>query len=195
MRLSDAVLRRGHLSEDALVEVWTTGSHPPHLDECALCASRAVDMSRWLEDVQATGRADADAVLTEARLAEQKHRVLDRLAQLDRPSKVISFPAAAAASRDTAPRAIRFGWVTAAAAAAGIMLGVMGMELSHMLRQPDQTRVTAPASAPATQSVTTSHDIDLIEGTFDGRSFGSLDAMSEMTPRLADVVLASSSRR
>src|SRR6187549_949349 len=64
MRLADVVLRRGHLSESALVEVWNTGVRPVHLDRCDICAERALEISHWLEDVQALGVADADAVFT-----------------------------------------------------------------------------------------------------------------------------------
>ncbi len=53
MGLADVVFRRGHLSEDALVDVWTTGMRPAHLDSCDECGRRALEVSRWLEDVQA----------------------------------------------------------------------------------------------------------------------------------------------
>ena len=51
MRLIDAVFRQGHLSEQALVEAVMTGERPAHLDRCDLCADRAVELGRWLDDV------------------------------------------------------------------------------------------------------------------------------------------------
>jgi len=188
MRLSDVVLRRGHLSEDALAEVWSSGIRPSHLDECALCSSRALEVSRWLEDVQALGRADADAEFSDARLVGQKHRILDRLAELDRPSKVISFPAAGPAVRDVAPRPARAGWVALAAAAAGIMIGIVGMELSHELRQPAQPPALA-AVAPSQQL--TADDLAILEGAFERPRLTALQTLDEMTLRVTDVVLAS----
>lgn len=188
MRLADAVLRRGHLSERALIDVWTTGIHPAHLDRCDQCARRALEMSRWLEDVQATGREDAEAVFTDDVLVRQRDQVMSRLAQLDRPSKVISFPAASPATRQPyAARQVSPGWL-AAAAAAGLMIGVVSMELSHMFpfggtTAPAQV-VTAPAASPY-------DDSDLLHNTYANPSVGGLDALDDMTPRVVDVVLAS----
>src|SRR5688572_27855100 len=75
MRLADVVFRRGHLSEAALVEVWNTGMRPAHLDRCDICAERALEISHWLEDVQALGRAGADAVFTPERLTAQRGQI------------------------------------------------------------------------------------------------------------------------
>lgn len=189
MRLSDVVLRRGHLSEDALAEVWSSGIRPSHLDECALCSSRALEVSRWLEDVQTLGRADADAEFSDAQLVGQKHRILDRLAELDRPSKVISFPAAGPAVREVTPRPARAGWVALAAAAAGIMIGVVGMEIGHSLQQPTQPAAMAKAPAPSQQL--TADDIAILEGAFERPRVTALQTLDEMTLRVTDVVLAS----
>lgn len=191
MGLADVVFRRGHLSEDALVDVWTTGMRPAHLDSCEECGRRALEMSRWLEDVQAIGRADADALFTEERLATQRESVMDRLAQLDRPSKVISFPAAAPVVKPTqmAHRGSP-GWLLAAAAA-GLMIGVVTMELSHMIPfGGGQTPPPIVATVPQTPALTV-EDASLLDGVFDRPSLGAMDALDEMTPRIADVVLAS----
>lgn len=191
MGLADVVFRRGHLSQDALVDVWTTGVRPAHLDVCDDCANRALEMSRWLEDVQAVGRADADAVFPDERLVAQRGSIMNRLAQLDRPSKVISFPAAAPAGREPyAEQRGRTAWLAAAAAAAGIMIGVVGMELSHMV--PFGTRPQPPVVATTpTQSPSGIDDAGFMDGIFDRPSLGTLNALDEMTPRVADIVLVS----
>lgn len=184
MRLADAVLRRGHLSEHALIDVWTTGNRPAHLDRCARCADRALEMSRWLEDVKTLGRADADVEFPEETLAVQRDQVMARLAQLDRPSKVISFPAAPAVTRQPyAARRVSSGWL-AAAAAAGLMLGVVSIELSHLM-QADPQPAPQVVSAPAPN-----YD-DLLDFTYDRPSVGGLNALDDMTPRVADIVLVS----
>jgi anti-sigma factor RsiW len=186
MRLADVVLRQGHLSDQALVEVWTTGVRPEHLDRCGQCAGRALEMSRWLEDVQTVGRADADAVFTEDRLERQRESVMDRLAELARPSKVISFPAASLSERQAQPRRrLNAGWL-AAAAAAGIMLGVVTVELSHLWSN-DGAPATVAATSPALSDAA---NVDLLDGAFELPSMGALSALDEMTPRL-DVVLVS----
>lgn len=193
MGLADVVLRRGHLSEDALVDVWTTGIRPAHLDGCEECGHRALEMSRWLEDVQAIGRADADAVFSDDRLSTQRDSVMHRLAQLDRPSKVISFPAAALAARDAqGGRRGSAGWLLAAAAA-GLMIGVVTMELSHMIPFGG-AQTPAPivvATAPASPDGFSVDEAGLLDGVFERPSFGALNALDEMTPRVADVILAS----
>jgi hypothetical protein len=192
MRLADAVLRRGHLSEDALVEVWNTGIRPAHLDSCDICAERAIDAGRWLSDLQALGRADADAVFSDERLTAQRGSVLARLEQLDRPKKVISFPARKAPQADAAGgRRITPAWL-GVAAAAGLMIGVVTVELSHLT--PWGQQVPAPVVAEnvtAPQGPTAADGERFLEATYDrplvGSSYSTLD---EMTPRAADFVLA-----
>src|SRR5207342_3686909 len=61
VRFADIVLRRGHLSEQALAEVCLTGERPVHLDRCDICAERAVQLSRWLDELQAVVAADLSA--------------------------------------------------------------------------------------------------------------------------------------
>ena len=191
MGLADLVLRRGHLSEDALVDVWTTGIRPAHLDSCEACAHRALEMSRWLEDVQDIGCAEADAVFSDDRLSTQRDSVMHRLAQLDRPSKVISFPAAPPAARDPqVGRRGSAGWLLAAAAA-GLMIGVVSMELSHMIPFGGAQTPAPHVATTSTSPAVTVEDASLLDGAFDRPSLGSMGALDEMTPRIADVVLAS----
>lgn len=187
MGLAD-VFRYPHLSDQALAEVWTSGIRPAHLDTCAACGDRALAMSRWLEDVRALGRDDADTVCADDQLALQREAIMRRLAQLDRPSKVISFPAASPLARDVQPgRGISPAWVVAAAAA-GLMLGVVSMELSHLIpSRSGQIPTATVASAPVEPTV----DDSVLDAVFDGPSLGSMHALDELTPRVADIVLAS----
>ena len=191
MRLIDAVLRRGHLSENALVEVWNTGVRPAHLDACDICAARALEVSRWLEDVQALGRAEADAVFSDERLTAQRGQVLARLEQLDRPAKVISFPARTLQLSDAvAGRRITPAWL-AVAAAAGLMLGVVSGELSHLTPwgRPGQPTVAAGGQQTPAEPSTT-EGVQFLDGTFERTGFGALSTLDEMTPRAADMILA-----
>lgn len=193
MRLADVVLRRGHLSEDALVEVWNTGIRPAHLDTCDICSARALEMGRWLGDVQSLGVATADDVFTEERLTAQRGQILDRLAQLERPSKVISFPAASAAVRETgtaSARRVNPAWV-AAAAAAGIMVGVISVELRHLTFSSSPTTTVSQAQPTPAPVATPAADFSVLDQGFDEPSVGGLHALDAMTPRVADVILAS----
>jgi hypothetical protein len=189
MRLADVVLRRGHLSEAALVEVWNTGVRPVHLDRCDICAERALEISHWLEDVQALGRADADVVFTAERLNAQRGQILQRLEQLDRPAKVISFPARKTrVSEAGESRRVSPAWL-AAAAAAGLAIGVISVELSHSLgfgAKATEMVSTSPSQPP---DLTTGADPSTLDDDSLARTeLGSLSAMDEMTPRMIDVV-------
>jgi hypothetical protein len=193
MRLADVVLRRGHLSESALVEVWSSGVRPAHLDHCDICAERALEMSHWLEDVQTLGRADADAVFTGERLHAQRGQILQRLEQLDRPAKVISFPARKKRSADALEgRRVSPGWL-AAAAAAGLTIGVISVELSHTfgLRGTpapvtDMSRNATPSQVP--EIVTGPDAAALFDDPYERTQLSSISAMDDLTPRLIDVV-------
>lgn len=190
MRLADVVLRRGHLSEAALVEVWSTGIRPAHLDRCDICAERALEISHWLEDVKELGRTDADAVFTGERLTAQRGQILSRLEQLDRPAKVISFPARKTRVADAGEgRRISAGWL-AAAAAAGLTVGVISVELSHSLEfGSTPTQMAASVTPPQVPDQTTGADASILDDDRYARpELGSLAAMDEMTPRLIDVV-------
>ncbi len=190
MRLADVVLRRGHLSESALVEVWSSGVRPVHLDRCDICAERALEVSHWLEDVKDLGRTDADAIFTDERLTAQRGQILQRLEQLDRPTKVISFPARKSRVSEAGEgRRVSPAWL-AAAAAAGLTVGVVSVELSHSLGFGSKpTQMVASSTTPQVPDPTTGADPSaLYDDTLARAELGSLSAMDEMTPRLVDVV-------
>ena len=190
MRLADVVLRRGHLSEGALVEVWNTGVRPAHLDHCDICAERALEMSHWLEDVQALGHADADAVFSGERLNAQRGQILQRLEQLDRPAKVISFPARKKRSAETGEgHRVSPGWL-AAAAAAGLTIGVVSVELSHTfgLRSTPTTELTRNIAPQPPELVTGPDAAALFDDPYERTQLSSISAMDDLTPRMIDVV-------
>lgn len=199
MRIADTLLRRGHLSEDALVAAWYSGECPAHLDACDLCAERALEVSRWLEQTRELGMAEADAAFPIERLAAQQTQILRRLEQLDRPSKLLSFPRAAAAApghHDFVSHEHRHfaGWI-AAAAAAGLILGVIGGRLS--VWQPSQQSVRTAAAAPKAPDAQRAADQRadlLLESEVSQPQIHSLSALDTMTPQVT-VARASSRRR
>lgn len=151
MRLADVLFRGGHLSEQALVEVCMTGERPVHLDRCDLCADRAVDLGRWLDDVRATGIAVSDAAFPPERLAAQQSQILRRLEQLDQPSRVIAFPRHYRLDeRQHAGRRIAPAWV-GVGVAAGLVVGVIGGQMTARFDRPAETPITA-ATVAASES-------------------------------------------
>jgi hypothetical protein len=189
VRLSDRIFRGGHLSERALVEALATGDRPVHLDRCDICAERAVALSRWLDDVRATGVEAADAAFPSERLALQQAQILRRLEQLDQPARVIAFPSQARLNhREAGDRRVAPGWL-GVAAAAGVMLGVAGGQL--IPRQGPQgtptvpADETAPVAAPVAMTETPSMRSlsSLLDMDFD-TPVKSLELVDDLTPRL-----------
>ncbi len=190
MRFADTLFRRGHLSEDALAEVWMTGERPRHLDQCAICAERATQMSQWLEDVRDVGVAVADAAFPAERLAMQQAQILRRLEQLDHPARVIAFPGLIRSGHAGGVRAIRPAWL-AVAAAAGLVLGVAGGQMMTRLGPtPPSVAAQPPAvSIPATHSTQTAsidpqHRSELLQTDQEDRPRSPfLEVLDDLTPR------------
>jgi hypothetical protein len=141
VRLIDAMFRQGHMSDRAVIEAVVTGERPAHLDQCDLCADRARESSLWLDDVREVALNDADRVFTAERLAAQQFQILRKLEQADEPSRVIAFPRANRSIRESQTRRVSPAWV-GVAAAAGLVLGVVGGQLSARLEFASRPAVT-----------------------------------------------------
>jgi hypothetical protein len=127
------VIARGpHLHDDRLFDCYLAerGGEPidppaaEHLADCSACGARYAELVSVMETVRTSGEAEADAVFTPERLRAQQQQIARRIEHIGRPARVISFPRqftrgrmTASATR-TAPR-----WV-AAAAAAGLFVGL-----------------------------------------------------------------------
>jgi hypothetical protein len=206
VRIADTLLRRGHLSEDTLVEAWYAGTHPAHLDTCDVCAERALEVSRWLEQTRELGIAEADAAFPAERLAAQQSQILRKLEQLDRPAKLLSFPRVTAemsAPVDLAGHGHRVSsrWI-AAAAAAGLILGVIGGRLSMWQPTPPAAgpvrSAAVQATVPGQRSAEAANAVEsadlLLESDVSLPQIRELSAIDTLTRR-ATVVRASDRRR
>ena len=189
MRLVDALLRQGHLSERALVEALTTGDRPLHLDRCDLCAERAAGLNRWLDGIKAAAVDAADEAFPAERLAAQQAQIQRRLAQLDEPARVIAFPGQYRFDpRDVNRRRVAPAWV-GVAAAAGLVVGMVSGQLMA------RTGVTGGApEAPVVTATAPPSDIDAVAGVsagpwvdpdeMDAFMPAALQSLNEMTPRI-----------
>jgi anti-sigma factor RsiW len=139
--------RTHHLQEERLFDSYLTeraGSplDPPvaeHLADCEGCTSRYADLTAFMDGLRRDGDAEADAIFTPERLRLQQQHIVRRIALVGRPARVLSFPGRlvrrtidASAGR-TAPR-----WL-AAAAAAGLFVGV-AVGASYQWRTQLQSR-------------------------------------------------------
>ena len=197
MRIADTLLRRGHLSDDALADVWYTGSHPAHLDTCSLCADRAREMGRWLDQTRDVGVSEADAAFPEERLAVQRAQIFRKLKAADRPSRLLSFPKQPPVMASETPshdHRVSSRWI-AAAAAAGLILGVIGGRMS--VWPSAQTARTATAQ-PVTKAPETARandtDLQLLDSEIIQPQIHSLSAIDTLTPQI-NVARTSDERR
>lgn len=124
--------RAHHLREDRLFDCYVAERSgevidPPtaeHLSDCASCGARFAELASFMDTLRSEGQAEAETIFTPERLRAQQQHIARRLEHVGRPARVISFPGQlvrrtiTASTSQTAPR-----WV-AAAAAAGLFVGI-----------------------------------------------------------------------
>lgn len=144
-----------------------------------------------LEAYRAAACAEADAHFDDHALETQRHRILARLAHLGHPAKVIRFPRAPYG--DLQASTVNRRWISVAAAA-GLIIGLLGGQLVHLV--PQQTRrlapmatSMAPSAPPRPAFVPVSAPVDdgllgEIELVMQARTANELRALDEFT--LAD---------
>jgi hypothetical protein len=158
------ISRAHHLQDDRLFDCYVAARSgetpdPPvieHLTDCEACAGRYAEMTQFMETLGADAAAESDAVFTPERLRAQQHHIARRIEHLGHPARVITFPGRTSShfSNAPAPRSVR-RWV-AAAAAAGLFVGVgtgllLDWEAAHGSARRGgtiarQTLLNAPAS-------------------------------------------------
>lgn len=189
MRLVDVMLRGGHLSENALVEAVMTGQRPAHLERCDICAERAVELGRWLDHVRVTGVEAADAMFPAERLSAQQMQIFRRLEQLESPARVIAFPGQAKLGRESGVHRVAAGWL-GVAAAAGLILGVIGGQVSAHLGLGPAARVVQPPAQtePSETAAIMPGGVSILDSDFDRVQYDTLDPIDQVTPRIADAI-------
>ena len=119
-----------------------------HLHGCEACTWRYTELTAPLQQLRRDAASEADEVFTPGRLAAQRSSIRSRLeGSADR--KVISFPGARP-PRIPLIRRPAARWM-AAAAAAGLFLGVTAGRLMHSPTQP--AALTARVEAPTTSRI------------------------------------------
>jgi len=164
--------RLHHVHDDVLVDAYLAERHgnvmdPPvadHLADCAECGTRYGELTALMDGLRRDGESDADAIFTPERLRAQQQQIARRIEHIGRPARVISFPGRivrrtlGASTSRTPPR-----WV-AAAAAAGLFVGVaVGASYEWSGRRvPAATfaRDTAVRTSPATPRSSVADDVN-----------------------------------
>jgi hypothetical protein len=150
--------RPHHLQEERLFDSYLAerGGEPidppiaEHLADCASCGARYAELTAFMDGLRRDGEVEADAIFTPERLRLQQQQIVRRMALIGRPARVLSFPGRIvrrtidASSSRTAPR-----WI-AAAAAAGLLVGV-AVGASFQWRSQQQARQSFLADAGRAQ--------------------------------------------
>ena len=139
-----------HLDPAALgVAVLGDGADPrteSHLASCARCRRERDRIALLLAEARAGADAAIDAAFSPAALEYQRHAVLQRIARNGGAARVLRFPHGPAERPLAAPRADS-RWL-AAAAVAGLLLGVAAGQVPHLLRSALTTPSVARSVAP-----------------------------------------------
>jgi hypothetical protein len=150
-----------------------------------------LDQNAALEAYRAAACAEADAHFDDRALETQRHKILARLAHLGHPAKVIRFPKAGALEAPTGR--VNRRWISVAAAA-GLIIGLLGGQLVHLIPQSNQRVApvaaitpSAPDFSPSFMPVSAPVDDGLlgeIELVMQARTANELRALDDLT--LAD---------
>ncbi len=170
------ISRTHHLSEERLIECCRAARagepvDPPeaeHLLDCAECKTQYAEVTQLMATLRQEAERETDEVFSADWLHAQQLRIAERLEHVGRPVRVIRFPARTA----TTPTASRSHTVTrwvAAAAAAGLFIGVgLGIffdsgRLAHRGSRQVATSAPAPAPVRAVSSSDASDEAFLVE--------------------------------
>jgi len=217
------MIGKAHLQDDALFECYYAARRgeamdPPsaeHLTDCSVCATRYAEIGTFLGTLSEEAEADFDALFPPERLQAQQQSIAKRLQLVGRAARVISFPGRSAGQATPSSR-LAFGnlsrlttrWI-AAAAAAGLFVGVAAGTIFNFGPRFDFARESRRSSAPVASRQTASPapsrlspavekavagNIDTddvfmsdLEAVLDRPHTSELVAFDELTPHVRDV--------
>jgi hypothetical protein len=187
-----------HLTNERLLDACLDGGTETdrhHLALCGECRSRHESLTALLAETAEAAATDADEIFTLDRFARQRTRVLQRIEHDGRPGLVVPFPARLAGRvRPLPARPGAARWV-AAAAAAGLVVGVLAGHFAHDFRVQGQPPATFAAARPDVATLTAVSTTGLSEEEFLGQlelalertSGATLEPLHEMTPLVWEV--------
>ena len=140
---------------------------------------------------RAAAHAEADAQFDDRALETQRLKIMARLAHLGESARVIRFPGVSRGSLPSTSSVSR-RWISVAAAA-GLIIGLLGGQLVHLAPRSTMRPAAAPVAeqrpkpsiGPAIVPVVASADDDLfaeVDFALELRSANELRALDELTP-------------
>ena len=201
------ILRVRHLPDESLFACYIAersgeGVDPPsasHLSSCEECLARYSELSRFMDGLREEAEAETDALFTPQQLRVQQQQIVRRLEHLGHPARVLSFPARVMRRHLTHhARQIGTRWA-AAAAVAGLFVGVglggflnsstratpmaMTAMRTQRLAVPMATAVS-PAPAPVLDVEDFLSELEAALGTSQNQELLPFDAL---TPRVQEI--------
>ncbi len=162
-----------------------------HVDGCAMCSGRYASLCRDLDGAGQAALDAADEAFSAERLLRQRERILRRLDTAG--SRILSFPAAETGMRRGGAARARWGWV-AAAAAAGLLIGVVFGQMLHVqdesvqvaraVRQTPRIGAAAPGVEPAALAISGEDFLSEVDLALSSPRTPELDAIDAMTLRI-----------
>lgn len=204
MRFAERLHFARHAGDARLLAMAAGEPATPHVERCAGCQARLAELRAWTRATAADAAEAADAVFTPARLAAQRASVLKRLESAGRSARVIAFPHGAPAPAAIRPaRVLRW---TAAAAAAGLMIGVASGHLLEWHPEGARTASAGPAPAVPLSRIVSSpgnhaapaemlDEERLLEAAYDRVAVDALEAIDDITPRAGELARSAPPRR
>lgn len=116
-----------------------------HVASCGACGRRYAHLAADLDDAGRLSAGTADAAFTAEHLAHQRERILRRIDQ--HGARVLPFPAADLGGRGPGQARPVLRWV-AAAAAAGLVIGLSAGRLLNLRHESASPQVAARDAAP-----------------------------------------------
>ena len=153
------MFRARHLQEDRLFECYLAEKSgepidPPaadHLTDCARCGARYAGLARFMDGLRSDAEAETDAIFSAEHLRVQQQQIARRIEHLGHAARVISFPGHPAAQHlSSASTRIAPRWI-AAAAAAGLFIGIYVGTFFDSGARVSRTNRAASASRAITQ--------------------------------------------
>jgi predicted anti-sigma-YlaC factor YlaD len=208
------IVRAPHLQDERLFDCYYSerrgdAPDPPtaeHLNDCDECRRRFDELGQFLAALRTEADAELDAAFSPERMRAQQQEIARRLESVGRAARVISFPgrvAARQANASTARLATR--WI-AAAAAAGLFVGVAAgsalnfgridfvrgarFNVGQTARQRISSSVPA-VLAPAAVGVSTAADdafMSDLESALDRPHTSELVVFDALTPHVREIV-------
>jgi hypothetical protein len=194
-------MNQRHLTDDRLIEMCLAGpasaADAQHLVGCTACEIRRSELAGLLSDIDVAATAEADAAFPADRLARQQARILHRIEQDGRPGRVIAFPAGHAPESQPVRTRPTTRWV-AAAAAAGLLIGLVTGHMTHDFSGPSRAPLSAQASVHQTEAtgttmrtaaavMTDDEFLGQIEAAVDSTGPAALRPLDVLTPRAWEV--------